>query len=312
MSHAVIERRGGVLPNTLICGVTKGGTTTLWSYYRDHPQALVARHKEVHFFDYEARYALGADWYAREFRDYAGQRAVVDATPSYYLLPEVPQRIRATLPDARLILIFRNPVERTYSNYWMGYARGRPGDSFDACVRLPENRHLLAGSFYAEPLQRYLDAFRRDQLLLLLTDELRSSPDNVRRRCYLHAGLDPALALDRASAGGRDPEAQNRARAPRNLGLQRLLYRVLADKPEEELEYDPHDQALRRRDTHASLTGRAALQVFRWASALNTRPTRYPPISAEAAAWLRDLFRADVERFGQLSGLDTSAWLQPD
>ncbi len=309
MSDTTRPRKGGVLPNTLICGVTKGGTTTLWSYFRDHPQALVARHKEVHFFDYEARYARGLAWYAREFSGYAGQQAIVDATPAYYLIPEVPRRIRAALPDARLILIFRNPIERTYSNFWMGYARGRPGDSFDACVRLPQNRHLLAGSFYAKALQRFLEVFPREQLLLLLTDALRSDPDAVRQRCYAHAGIDAAFVPGAASAGRGASEAQNIARAPRSLRLQRLLYRTLADKPEEELQYDAQGNVLQREDTRASLTGRIALQMYHWASALNTRPAKYAPIRRESAELLLELFRSDIERFSQLSGLDTSPWL---
>ncbi len=298
--------KGGVLPNTLICGVTKGGTTTLWSFFREHPQALVARRKEVHFFDYESHYARGLAHYARQFRGYSGQRAIVDATPSYYLLPAVAQRIHQALPLARLIFCFRNPVERTYSNFWMGYASGRPDDSFDEAIRRPENRHLLAGSFYADAVERYLRLFPRDQLLLLLTDELKTDARDVRQRCYAHAGID-ADYLPPDTRPQR--EAQNVARVPRNLALQRRLYRWLAPRPERELSYDAEGRVQQRRDTTEGLLAHAGVRTYYALSALNTRPARYPPMSPEAAAYLLELFRPDIERFGRLTGLDVSGWL---
>jgi len=304
MPFAVRQQTHGVLPNTLICGVTKGGTTTLWGYFREHPQALVARRKEVHFFDYESHYARGLAFYAREFRGYTGQVAIVDATPSYYLLPEVSRRIHTVLPQARLIFIFRNPLDHTYSNFWMGYANGRPGDSFDEAIRRPENRYLLAGSFYADAIERYLQLFSRGQLLLLLTDELRSNPADVRRRCYAHAGI----ASNYVPSGKPAHDTQNAARVPHNPVLQRFLYRWLARKPEEELVYDGEGRVQQRRDMNQGLRG-LGVQVYYRLTGLNTKPAKYPPMSREAAVLLREIFRADIERFGRLTGLDVSPWL---
>jgi hypothetical protein len=300
-----------VLPTTIICGVTKGGTTTLWSYFREHPQARVARRKEVHFFDYESHYARGLAYYAREFRGHAyvrgaGPLAIVDATPSYYLLPEVPGRIHDALPQARLIFIFRNPLDRAYSNFWMGYANGRPDDSFDEAIKRPGNRHLLVGSFYADAVERYLRVFSREQVLLLLTDELRSNPSDVRRRCYAHAGIDPDF-VPAGSKPGR--ETQNAARVPRNLALQRRLYRWLASKPEQELVYDAEGQVQHRRDASAGWLRHLGVQAYYGLTGLNTKPAKYPPMSREAVALLREIYRSDMERFGALTGLNVSPWL---
>jgi hypothetical protein len=311
MPFTVRQSTHTALPNTIICGVTKGGTTTLWSYFREHPQARVARRKEVHFFDYESHYARGLAYYARQFRGRraaagAGRLAIVDATPSYYLLPAVPQRIREHLPDARLIFVFRNPLDRCYSNYWMGYANGRPDDSFDEAIRRPESRHLLVGSYYADAVERYLRIFPREQLLLLLTDELRANPGDVRRRCYAHAGIDPEYT---PSADGQTREAQNTARAPRNVALQRHLYRLLASRPEKELVYDQWGQVQRRDDVKAGPLSSLGLRFYYGLTALNTRPAKYPPMSREAAAALLELFRADIERFGALTGLNVAPWL---
>jgi len=300
------------LPNTIIGGVTKGGTTTLWSYFREHPQALVAHRKEVHFFDYESHYARGLAHYARQFparaeTEAARPLAIVDATPSYYALPDVPRRIHQALPHVRLIFVFRNPLDRAYSNFWMGYANGRPGDSFDEAIRRPENRHFLAGSFYADAVERYLRLFPREQLLLLLTDELRSDPAGVRRRCYAHTGINPDYV---PGSQGSAREAQNVARVPRNLALQRLLYRWLARKPEQEMVYDDKGRFLQRHEAAEGLLQHLGVRVYYHLTSLNTKPAQYPPMSREAAAWLLDLYRADIEHFGQLTGLDVSPWLR--
>jgi hypothetical protein len=159
--------------------------------------------KEPPFFDLE--YERGPDYYWRTyFAEWRGQRAAGESNPMKLLLPFVPQRVRDTVPDARLIALLRNPVDRAYSAWWFQTWRGlerrsfgdavrdelaRPADDEEADPRryaaivagLAAGDERLSpyvrGGRYLRGVERYLALFPREQLLVLLTDELR--PDRA-------------------------------------------------------------------------------------------------------------------------------------
>src|SRR4051812_23905676 len=114
------------LPNFLVIGVEKGGTTWLHAQLKKHPQIFLPDTKEIHFFNkYSSNlierdyFKLGIGWYLDFFKPYNGQRAIGEVTPMYICDSEAPLRIQKTLLSVRLIAILRNPVDRAYSHYWM-------------------------------------------------------------------------------------------------------------------------------------------------------------------------------------------------
>jgi hypothetical protein len=114
-------------PSFIIIGAQKAGTTSLYSYLSEHPCILPARLKEVHYFDYH--YQRGMRWYQRRFpttwqarragRPLGARPITGEASPCYMLFPHTPSRIRKTLPDAKLIVLLRNPVDRAFSHFQM-------------------------------------------------------------------------------------------------------------------------------------------------------------------------------------------------
>ena len=191
-----------MLPDFLIVGEAKAGTTTLYDLLARHPHVAPAAMKEVHFFD--LRYARGIDWYRAQFPlsyrvrgSYRGPGARLvtgEASPYYMLHPHAPSRIKSLMPDVRLIVLVRNPVERAYSHYNHEERAGREPLSFEEAIeREPErlagerdrmiadeqyssvtyrrNSYLLRGH-YAEQLERLYRMFRRDQLLVVCSEEL--------------------------------------------------------------------------------------------------------------------------------------------
>src|SRR5262245_33715274 len=101
------------LPNFLIVGAMKCGTSTLLGYLRQHREIYIAR-REVHFFDRDSQYRLGIEWYEKQFGSSPQHRAVGEKTPAYCFVPEAAKRIHRHLPDVKLIWIFRDPVARAY------------------------------------------------------------------------------------------------------------------------------------------------------------------------------------------------------
>jgi len=118
-----------MLPNFLIVGAQKAGTSSMVIYLSEHPDVSVPLN-EIHFFDIDERYKKGLKWYEKHFKKWNGQKAIGEKTPIYMYLEKVPARIAKDLPNIKLIFMLRNPTDRAWSNYWMRVRKGREFLSF--------------------------------------------------------------------------------------------------------------------------------------------------------------------------------------
>src|SRR3954465_8128427 len=122
-----------MLPNLLVIGATKAGTTTLWHYLDVHPEIFMAPDKELHFFDLDENWAKGVDWYAERFAGAQGQAVIGEATPGYTRYPHRPEaakRAFATVPDAKRFYRAPAPIERIRSHYVQEVGQGRERKPF--------------------------------------------------------------------------------------------------------------------------------------------------------------------------------------
>lgn len=180
------------LPGFLVIGAQKAGTTALYAYLRWHPEITGPSWKEVSFFD--RHWWRGEAWYRGQFPLRASGRLVGEASPSYLFHPLAPERARALVPEAKLVALLRDPVERAYSQYQHEVALGREPLSFEDALDAEEERtrgeverlvadpHYFSRAWwdhtyatrglYAEQLERWLAVYPREQLLVLTTDEL--------------------------------------------------------------------------------------------------------------------------------------------
>jgi hypothetical protein len=179
----------------LVAGVQKGGTTALFHYLdADVPAVQMAPAKEVHFFDDET----GVDW---TVPDYGALHAAFpakddrprgEATPIYLYWPNSLERIARYNPAMKLILLFRDPVERAWSQWRMEYARGWESEPFAWCIREGRARvdsaeapgfhrvhSYVERGFYGRQLERLFALFPREQVLLLTSDALKEDPTAV-------------------------------------------------------------------------------------------------------------------------------------
>jgi hypothetical protein len=180
------------LPNFLIIGAMKGGTTSLWHYLRSHPQVFMPQRKEPHFFSDAGVWSRGLEWYEGQFSE-APQTAVAvgEASTSYSKYPErpgVPARIASVIPDIRLIYVIRQPIERMRSQYLHHVAMGREQDPVEKA--LLSKPTYVNNSRYAMQIACYLEHFPRDQLLILTSEELRGDRVPALRRVYQFLEID--------------------------------------------------------------------------------------------------------------------------
>jgi hypothetical protein len=202
--------RGHLLPEFVILGAAKAGTTSLYGWLSRHPFVAPASQKEVHFFDYN--YYRGEDWYRKHFPLESEQRAFSsehgrpfltgEASPSYISHYWAPRRLAKLLPSAKLIVMLRNPVDRAYSQYQMSRREGEEElDSFAAAIEIEDRRlelersraqrsphynswpigcwSYLMRSRYAEQLERWLAVFPRSLFHFLTLEDLANDPQRT-------------------------------------------------------------------------------------------------------------------------------------
>ncbi len=171
-----------VLPNFLVIGVEKGGTTWLHAQLKKHPDIFVPATKEVHFFNrYNSNFKernhfeLGLKWYQDFFADYNNEKAVGEITPMYICDTEAPARIKATLPNVKIIAMLRNPVNRAYSHYWMAKNKGHITGSFNEIINRCEPKIIERG-LYCQQLKKYTSLFAAHQLKVLFYEDVFADP----------------------------------------------------------------------------------------------------------------------------------------
>ena len=200
------------LPNFLIVGTAKSGTTSLADWLREHPQVFIPEEKELYFFADDRNWAKGLDSYRAHFQEAELATAVGEATPFYAYFPEAVARMRSVLPDAKLILIAREPVDRAYSNWRHQYFRQVKEDrGFAELVenelaenaRLPppgrcdlDARRYLVHGRYHDQVQALLEHYPRSQLLVLLMDDLARDPRGTFAQVCRFLGLDDQIIPD--------------------------------------------------------------------------------------------------------------------
>ncbi|KAK0393344.1 hypothetical protein QR680_000161 [Steinernema hermaphroditum] len=173
------------MPDCLIIGVRKGGTRALLDAMALHPMIRVAR-KEVHFFDYNDAYRKGTEWYREQMPFAEAQQLTVEKTPGYFTSELAPERVYKTNPNIKIILILRDPVVRTISDFTQVYytkkERHKTVPKFENVAFLSNSTAIntlykpVRNSLYAEHLKRWLKYFNLSQILILDGDRFITDP----------------------------------------------------------------------------------------------------------------------------------------
>jgi Sulfotransferase domain len=210
-----------MLPNFLIIGAAKAGTTSLYRYLRCHPQVFMPEKKELQFFPLEFNWNKGLDWYEQHFAEARGASAVGEASTTYTRYPYslgVPKRVAEVLPDVRLIYLVRHPIERMRSQFQQHVSRGWEQErSIDKA--LLENPFYLDTSRYAMQVEQYLDYVPLERFQVITSEDLRSRRDETIRRVYAFLEVDPGFI---PPALEQEYNATRRASRPIQQRLQRL------------------------------------------------------------------------------------------
>lgn len=170
--------------NFFCIGAQKSGTSTLFQLLRQHPDVFIPKNKEAHFFDRDAKYIKGIDWYLTNYyEDWSQQKVTGSITPSYMFSEKTPYRIKETLSASpKFIVLLRNPVDRAWSHYLMNVGVGKEKMSFKDAILAEETRlneseqqwirfSYIQRGFYYKQLKAYFDLFGKQNFLILNFEE---------------------------------------------------------------------------------------------------------------------------------------------
>ena len=188
------------LPNAIIIGVKKGGTRALLEILKIHPE-IRACSKEVHFFDRDENYENGLEWYRRQMPASLAGQVTIEKSPSYFVVPGVPERVFRMSKSVKLIVIVRDPTRRAISDYAQSLERKPDNPSFEEMVvRDPKTGEVNVQSskieigMYAKNLKRWLQYFPLNQFLFVNGEELIKRPAKEIKLVEKFLGLKPFIS----------------------------------------------------------------------------------------------------------------------
>ena len=275
---------GGALPNLVVIGGLKCGTTSLHHYLNLHPEIGMSRPKELNFFVAELNWPLGREWYASHFRQADAVRG--ESSPHYTSRPRfqgVAERLAETLPEARLIYMVRDPIDRMLSHYLHNVGGGYEDRQLPEALADPDTAYVDRGRYFFQ-LEPYLEHFDAKRIELVSREELKRDRAATMRRVFGFLGVDEGFSSTQfereweTGSGKSSGGFRIMDRAVRLPGLRAL-----------DRNFDRLPESLRwlvERIVHDPDSGAAAK----------------PELPAELRAGLETLLRDDVGRLEQVAG----------
>lgn len=277
------------LPTFLICGAPKAGTTALYEYLRQHPDVLMSTPKEPGFF--HENHHKGVEWFRSHFDDWEGETAIGEASVMTMPTPGAEERVAKLIPDARLIFLLRDPVERAYSDYLFNVQQGwiPPDVSFGRIIRDEvdvkdySGEALINRGLYLKHLRRFSEHFCRSQMRVLLARDLKRKTACVVRSVYSFIGVDEDVSLG-------TPERHNTTSYMRY----EMIYRTLR------VAWQPVKTILDDDGLIGAFRDRVRTFFF-------TREEK-PKMRSEDQAYLREKFQKPNRRLAEWLDRDLSHW----
>ena len=294
------------LPTFLIVGVQKAGTTSIYNYLQEHPQVYMSPVKETNFLerDWEKSLAENSQFknqiatfedYCQLFTAVQDEIAIGEASPNYIFHYETSaSRIQKYTPNAQLIVVLRNPVERAYSDYLMhlrdaiGKTKIAPLD--EQIKNSSAKSFILRKGFYYTPLKYYYDFFGREKIKVFLYDDLCGNANQFMSEMYEFIGVEQNFVANVS-------KKTQQAKIPKNQEINQLLQtqnplRTFAANTLKTIMPLETRQKLRSRLIN-----------------LNSQTKNQVPLSAEERQQLIELYREDILKLQDLINRDLSSWL---
>ncbi len=274
------------LPNLIIIGAQKCGTTSLHYYLSLHPEIFMSKEKELNFFTEEQNWSKGLAWYESHFK--AGAKIHGESSPNYTnhpRFPGVPSRMHSVVPDAKLVYIVRDPIERIISQYIHQYIDGRETRPVEEALSSVESNQYISRSLYYTQLSKYLECYPVTQILVIPAEGLDGDRKATLRRVFEFLDVNPDF-YSRLYSIRRHTTARKRQKTETGMRLADTTpMKLLSSIPQrvrwpiEDLIYLPFSRRMDR-----------------------------PVISKPLRQSLKDRLKEDVHKLREFTGYDFNNW----
>ncbi|SMO68129.1 sulfotransferase domain-containing protein [Fodinibius sediminis] len=272
-----------MLPDFIIIGAMKSGTSSLFHYLQLHPEVGMSAIKEVDFFIAENNYGKGVDWYRSQFTGNFSKYG--EASPNYskaHYFAGVPQRMHDLLPDVKLIYLVRDPIERIISHYTHNYSEGREHRTIEEALETLSDNHYVMCSKYFWQLNHFMEYYQGAQILVMPSRELKYERHSALQRVFAFVGVDE-MFYDPAYEEQKHQSSQKRRKGRLSrLVLESPLIKTLKYYIPDAIK-DPIKKATRPEIT---------------------KPTLRPELRDK----LREYLQPDVEKLQAFTGYSFSSW----
>ena len=287
-----------MLPNFLVIGAEKSGTTWLYHNLKQHPQIFLPETKEIHYFnarnsnlEEQDRYSKqNIDWYESFFRNASSEKAVGEITPMYICDEHAYKRIHETLGEVKLIVMLRNPIDRAYSHYWMARWKGHVNDSFKKIVETKDQRFIQRG-LYGEQLERYYKLWSPENTQVLIFDNFFENKNTYLKKIFDFLEIDESGFLEDHLINHKI-YGSGSYKSPFLYKFQKETAKFLRKFPV----LHPAMDKVKKSGLISSIEN------------MNRDKESYPAMPDELRSELRDYYSSDIDKLEQLVGINLSIW----
>lgn len=299
-------------PNFLVIGAGKSGTTSLYEYLNDHPEVYMSPVKETNYFALEGENIndnigdpgqmrhypwsiTDSESYGNLFANVTTEKAIGEVSPMYLYSEKAVKNIKEQLPNVKLIVILRQPTDRLYSRYLHLARESRtPTDSFEDALNRQsiwwKRNDLVQEGFYFTHLSKYTSVFPKDQLLVILYDDLRKDPNGVIKSIYNFIGVDDTFMPNM--------EAEfNVSGIVANKGWDKIIGQNSIVKSW----FSGLFPALM-----PLITKSKTLKT--WVNQLRNKNLKRPPLSKDLKSKINEIYKQEIDQLQTLIGRDLSHW----
>lgn len=288
-----LPRRKGLhatLPNFIIIGGLKCGTTSIHHYLGLHPDVNMSKPKELNFFAAEQNWDLGLDWYKSRFDDRVKING--ESSPHYTNRPRfngVAERIHEHCPDARLLYMVRDPIKRILSHWVHATGAGYETREFVPTLTLPDTSYIQRSMYWMQ-LQPYLELFDRDQIEIITQEELGSDREGTMRKAFSFLGVDETFTSEQFD---REWEKSSAKQDDKYQFMEKLI--KLPGFRSFDRNFDRLPESMR-------------WMVEKFVHSPDKPPAPKPDIPDDLMATLKDRFSGDVAELEKFAGRSFANW----
>ncbi len=273
-----------MLPNYIIAGAQKAGTTTVFKVIKQHHDVFVPKIKEIHFFDRTENFRRGKKYYLKYFLGGKNQKIVMDITPNYMYVKEVPKRIKEILPEVKLIFFLRDPIKRAYSNYWHNVRYQAEKLSFSEAIKVKGNPYIMK-SMYFKHLERFLKYFDKQDILIFISERMFNDPLSFYKKFFYSIGIN---YLDTINYNIKE----NSARVPKFVFLEKIFF----------------SEKIVIRNVRKMVPRKIKDIIRKLDEKINMKQIDLPSLGKEIKEFLVEKFKQDVYNLKKEFSLDLTDW----